>query len=63
MKLKDYSGINKITLEDFLSLNEEQAVRFDFLTQGEEADRTELTNSIYHKLFPWFDEKNMQVIR
>ena len=57
MKLKDYSGINKITLEDFLSLNEEQAVRFDFLTQGEEADRTELTNSIYHKLFPWFDEK------
>ena len=57
MKLKDYSGINKITLENFLSLNEEQAVRFDFLTQGEEADRTELTNSIYHKLFPWFDEK------
>ena len=57
MKLKEYSGINKVTLEDFLALDAEQAVRFDFLTQGEEADRTELTNSIYHKLFPWFDEK------
>ena len=57
MKLKEYSGINKVTLDDFLALDAEQAVRFDFLTQGEEADRTELTNSIYHKLFPWFDEK------
>ncbi|RMC51638.1 hypothetical protein [Lactobacillus sp. ESL0225] len=58
MKLTEYSGINKITLDDFLSLDEEQTIRFDFLTQGKEADCTELTNSIYHKLFPWFDEKN-----
>lgn len=58
MKLTEYSGINKITLADFLALDEEQTIRFDFLTQGKEADRTELTNSIYHKLFPWFDEKN-----
>jgi len=57
MKLSNYSGVKKITLDDFLAFDEEQAVKFDFLTQGEEADRTELTNSIYHKLFPWFDEK------
>ena len=57
MKLSDYSGVKKITLDDFLALDEEQAVKFDFLTQGEEADRAALTNSIYHKLFPWFDEQ------
>jgi len=57
MKLSDYSGVKKITLDDFLALDEEQAVKFDFLTQGEEADRAALTNSIYHELFPWFDEQ------
>lgn len=55
MKLKEYSGRNLLTLDEFLSLDKEEAVRFDFLTQGEEADRSELANSIYQELFPWFD--------
>ncbi|RHW49325.1 DUF6994 family protein [Lactobacillus bombicola] len=57
MKLSDYSGVKKITLDDFLMLDEEQTIKFDFLTQGKEADRSELINSIYHKLFPWFDKQ------
>lgn len=55
MRLKEYSGRNLLTLDEFLSLDKEEAVRFDFLTQGEEADRSELANSIYQELFPWFD--------
>jgi len=56
MKLEDYVWAQKESLEDFLKLNKEQAIRFDFLTQGEEPDRVRLVNEIYHKVFPWFDE-------
>jgi len=56
MKLEDYVHSQTKTLEDFLELSEEQAISFDFLTQGEEPDRAVLTNEIYHEVFPWFDE-------
>jgi len=56
MKLEDYVWDRKESLEDFLKLNKEQAIKFDFLTQGEEPDRVRLINEIYHKIFPWFDE-------
>lgn len=44
----------KITLEEFMKLDQKQALNFDFLTQGDEPDRTKLTNSIYNEIFPWY---------
>lgn len=46
-----------IPLADFLKLDEEQAIQFDFLTQGPEADRCSLINEVYRRVFPWFDGK------
>lgn len=59
MKLREYSGVNSVTLDNFLSMGEDKILKFDFLTQGEEPDRAELTNSIYHCIFPWFNEQTM----
>lgn len=56
MQVKTYiDGSRQLSLEEFLNFSEESAVTFDFLTQGEEADRTLLTNEIYASLFPWYD--------
>lgn len=57
MKLDDYIGKNDLTVDDFLKLDEKQAIKFDFLTQGDEADRTNLNKGIYHKIFPWYNEE------
>lgn len=47
----------KITIDTFLNLNKRELIRFDFLTQGIEGDRTVLTNEIYRKIFPWFNSE------
>ena len=57
MKLDNYIGKNDLTVDDFLKLDEKQAIKFDFLTQGDEADRTNLNKGIYHKIFPWYNEE------
>lgn len=52
-----YSHGKPMTLTDFLRMNEETAVQFDFLTQGVEPDRCSLMESIYQRIFPWYDNK------
>lgn len=58
MELSGYIKPSPKSLNDFLSLDENQALKFDFLTQGINAEKTELANSIYQKIFPWFNEKD-----
>lgn len=57
MKTEEYIHSEKMTLDNFLKLNKDEAITFDFLTQGDEPDRTRLINSIYKEIFPWYDEK------
>ena len=59
MKLKKYLQFPQCSLNEFLALPKKEALLFDFLTQGEEADRTKLTNEIYCQIFPWFDKQTM----
>lgn len=59
MKLKKYLQFPQCSLNEFLALPKKEALCFDFLTQGEEADRTKLTNEIYCRLFSWFDKQTM----
>lgn len=56
MERSEYSRKHtNVTLNEFLSLSEDDAICFDFYTQGEEADRTILTNAIYAAVFPWYN--------
>lgn len=58
MKLATYiEQAPKLTLEEFLRMDEDAAVRFDFLTQGDGPDERSLTKEIYHRLYPWYDEE------
>lgn len=57
MDLVHYAYDKAIRLEDFLKMDELQATRFDFLTQGGESDRCPLINEIYQQVFPWYDKK------
>lgn len=57
MELTSYVQSDLMTLDQYLQLSEDEAVQFDFLTQGTEPDRCDLINEIYHHLFPWFDSK------
>lgn len=52
------NGKKQVSLDEFLSFEPIDAISFDFLSQGEEADRTKLINEIYHKIFPWYDENS-----
>lgn len=56
MKIKEYVHDDKMSLEKFLEMDEDLAIKFDFLSQGDEPDRTNLAKEIYHQIFPWFDE-------
>lgn len=55
MNLKQYIKKPIKNVDEFLKI--ENPENFDFLQQGEEADRTELTKEIYSIIFPWFDDK------
>ncbi|NLR09829.1 MULTISPECIES: hypothetical protein [Lactobacillaceae] len=57
MDLVHYAYGKAIRLADFLKMDELQAIRFDFLTQGGESDRCPLINEIYQQIFPWYDKK------
>ncbi|MCR8702163.1 DUF6994 family protein [Weissella cibaria] len=57
MTIGDNAEKNKLTLNEFRSFSEEKAVKYDFLKQGAEPDRSELTNTIYEEIFPWYDSK------
>lgn len=58
MKLSEYIKPPLMGLNDFLSLDANKALRFDFLTQGINAEKTELANSIYQAVFSWFSEQS-----
>lgn len=45
-----------LSLEEFLELDVDGVI-YDFLKEGIEPDRTELTKEIYRKIFPWYDDK------
>ncbi|TNK95104.1 hypothetical protein DKP74_06370 [Fructilactobacillus sanfranciscensis] len=42
-------------IEDFLELSEEQAINYNFASDGEEADRSALAKEVYGKLFSFYD--------
>lgn len=57
MRVREYIAHSPtMSLREYLLLDEKTAIEFDFLTQGEEADRTPLTKEIYKAIFPWYDE-------
>lgn len=57
MKIDAYiESAQKLTLSQFLALDEDTAIRFDFLTQGDEPDRCALSREIYQKLYSWYDD-------
>ncbi|GEQ62022.1 hypothetical protein VL4N_13720 [Vagococcus lutrae] len=57
MRLEEYISDVKMDINNFVKLNLKEALSFDFLTQGEEADRTELAKDVYRKIFPWFNDE------
>ncbi|MFC6261874.1 DUF6994 family protein [Levilactobacillus fujinensis] len=44
-----------IDLSKFLSMDQDQATQFNFLTQNSEPDRCMLINGIYNQLYPWYN--------
>lgn len=56
MFLKDYVGKNGVmSIDKFISLPEEKAIKYDFLKQGDEPDRSKLAKELYRKIFPWYE--------
>ncbi|NDR60820.1 hypothetical protein BGL41_01240 [Fructilactobacillus sanfranciscensis] len=45
-------------IEDFLELSEEQAINYNFASDGEESDRSALAKEVYGKLFSFYDNDN-----
>lgn len=43
-----------LTLEDFINLREETAIKYDFFNESVSADNSKLIKEIYAKLFPWY---------
>jgi hypothetical protein len=50
-----WHGYRRIGLDEFVRMDADSALRFDFGTQGPEADNTPLAREIYQKLFRWYD--------
>lgn len=57
MFLKNYVKKDGVmNIQDFISLQKESVIRYDFLKQGDEPDRSELTKGVYREIFPWYEE-------
>ncbi|WP_321537731.1 DUF6994 family protein [Streptococcus suis] len=56
MKLEDFQTYPFKSVQEYI-LDKEKAVKFSFLLQGDEPDRSELTKFIYKEIFEWYDDK------
>lgn len=55
MKLEDFQTYPFKSLQEYIS-DKDRAVKFSFLLQGDEPDRSELTKLIYSEIFEWYKE-------
>ncbi|GET83266.1 hypothetical protein KNZ15_19650 [Streptococcus dysgalactiae subsp. equisimilis] len=55
MKLEDFQTYPFKSLQEYIS-DKDRAVKFSFLLQGDEPDRSELTKLIYSEIFEWYNE-------
>lgn len=55
MKLKDLQTYPYNSVLDFIE-DEDKALKFSFIRQGDEPDRAELTNKIYEEIFEWYNQ-------
>lgn len=55
MKLEDFQTYPFKSLQEYIS-DKDRAVKFSFLLQEDEPDRSELTKLIYSEIFEWYNE-------
>ena len=56
MKLEDFQTFPFKNVQEYIS-DKEKAIKFSFLLQGDEPDRSELIKLIYKDIFEWYDDK------
>ena len=56
MKLEDFQTFPFKSVQEYIS-DKEKAIKFSFLFQGDEPDRSELMKLIYKDIFEWYDDK------
>ena len=56
MKLEDFQTFPFKSVQEYIS-DKEKAIKFSFLLQGDEPDRSELIKLIYKDIFEWYDDK------
>ena len=56
MKLEDFQTFPFKNVQEYIS-DKEKAIKFSFLLQGDEPDRSELIKLIYKDVFEWYDDK------
>ncbi|ETE02205.1 hypothetical protein U756_06145 [Streptococcus pneumoniae 27] len=56
MKLEDFQTFPFKSVQEYIS-DKEKAIKFSFLLQGDEPDRSELMKLIYKDIFEWYDDK------
>ena len=56
LKLEDFQTFPFKSVQEYIS-DKEKAIKFSFLLQGDEPDRSELIKLIYKDIFEWYDDK------
>lgn len=56
LKLEDFQTFPFKSVQEYIS-DKEKAIKFSFLFQGDEPDRSELMKLIYKDIFEWYDDK------
>lgn len=56
LKLEDFQTFPFKSVQEYIS-DKEKAIKFSFLLQGDEPDRSELIKLIYKDVFGWYDDK------
>lgn len=56
LKLEDFQTFPFKSVQEYIS-DKEKAIKFSFLLQGDEPDRSELMKLIYKDIFEWYDDK------
>ena len=56
LKLEDFQTFPFKSVQEYIS-DKEKEIKFSFLLQGDEPDRSELIKLIYKDIFEWYDDK------
>lgn len=56
LKLEDFQTFPFKSVQEYIS-DKEKAIKFSFLLQGDEPDRSELIKLIHKDIFEWYDDK------